>query len=257
MESNLPVMLLVERLAGVGAALPADGPMPPEARLKLQNLAKELGFALETPLNTFNRLSILHSVVRAAINLDLFEYVIDAGPSGRFDFINPVFQKMPESLAKNDYRCPSAHQGPLQDAYNTELSGFEFIMEPRWADTLKDCNLFMEGRRQGSVSWLNFYPFGDRILAGATEDMDSALVVDVGGGLGHGLVEIQEKYPNTNGRLILQDLPNTIQQAGDGGGFFKPMAHDFFTSQPVKVMQAQKHISSDKYSMTGPTRNAE
>lgn len=36
--------------------------------------------------------------------------------------------------------------------------------------------------------------------------------------------------------MVLQDLPNTIKQAGDGKGVFEPMAHDFFTPQPVKGM---------------------
>ncbi|KAL9598998.1 MAG: hypothetical protein Q9219_004112 [cf. Caloplaca sp. 3 TL-2023] len=150
-----------------------------------------------------------------------------------FDFIHPVFQKLPESLAKNSYRCPSALEGPLQDTYQTKMSGYDFIMEPQWADTLKDCNLFMKGRREGSVPWLDFYHFGKNIPASTTEDMQSVLVVDVGGGLGHGLVEIKTRFPTAKGRLILQDLENTIEQAGDGDGIFESTIHDFFTPQPV------------------------
>lgn len=141
---------------------------------------------------------------------------------------------MPESLARRDYRCPSALQGPLQDTYDTKLAGYDFIMEPRWADTLVDCNLFMKGRREGSTSWLEFYPFPERIAASENYKTPAVAVVDVGGGLGHGLMEIKSKFPELKGRLILQDLPNTVQQAGDGGRVFEPMAHDFFTPQPVK-----------------------
>ncbi|KAL8941132.1 MAG: hypothetical protein Q9216_002431 [Gyalolechia sp. 2 TL-2023] len=154
------------------------------------------------------------------------------------DFIYPVFQKMPESLAKSNYRCPQALQGPLQDTYDTKLAGFDFIMEPRWAETLKDCNLFMQGRREGSVSWLEFYPFAEKILAESKSGKQEVLVVDVGGGLGHGLLELKEKFPTIEGRLVLQDLPKTVQQAGNGAGIFEPMAHDFFTPQPLRGCKA-------------------
>lgn len=145
-----------------------------------------------------------------------------------------MFQKLPESLAKRHYRCPTATEGPLQDAYQTQLAGWEYILEPQFADSLQDCNLFMKGRRQGSVSWLDFFPFAERILADASTEPDSVLVADIGGGLGHGLVEIREKFPRIVGRLILQDVPKTVEQCGDGGGQFEPMAHDFFTPQPVQ-----------------------
>ncbi|KAL8754937.1 MAG: hypothetical protein Q9184_004952 [Pyrenodesmia sp. 2 TL-2023] len=155
-----------------------------------------------------------------------------------FDFVGPVFQKLPESLEKSRYRCPTALQGPLQDTYDTKLSGYDYIMDPRWTDTLKDCNLFMKGRRDGSTSWLEFYPFAERVLAEADHDSQAVTVVDVGGGLGHGLVEIKDKFPDMKGRLVLQDLANTIEQAGDGQGVFEPTAHDFFTPQPVKGSKA-------------------
>ena len=155
----------------------------------------------------------------------------------RFDFIGPVFQKMPESLAKNGYRCPTAVQGPFQDAYGTKLSGWDYVMEPQFAHILADLNLFMQGRRSSSPSWLDFYPFADHISRDAKEHHQSVLVVDVGGGLGHGLIEIKDKFPDIKGRLILQDLSKTIEQANDRDGVFESMAHDFFTPQPVRGMR--------------------
>ena len=107
-------------------------------------------------------------------------------------------------------------------------------MEPQWADTLQDLNLFMQGRRQAMPSWLDFYPFKEQILAGFDqENPDSVVVVDVGGGLGHGLIELREKFPDLSGRLILQDLPKTVQQAGDSKGAFEPLPHSFFEPQPI------------------------
>ena len=141
---------------------------------------------------------------------------------------------MPEYMAKSKYQCPTATQGPLQYVWNTTLSGFDFVMEPQWADTLQDLNIFMEGRRQASPSWLDFYPFNERIVAGSNQEgPNSVVVVDVGGGLGHGLVELHERFREMPGRLILQDLPKTVQQAGDSKGAFEPMPHNFFEPQPI------------------------
>ncbi|KAL8869656.1 MAG: hypothetical protein Q9174_004105 [Haloplaca sp. 1 TL-2023] len=155
-----------------------------------------------------------------------------------FDFIGPVFQKMPESLAQNGYRCPTALQGPLQDAYGTKLSGWGYIMEPQFAHLLANLNVFMQGRRLSNPSWLDFYPFRNNILQDATENRQSVLVVDVGGGLGHGLIEIKDRFPDINGRLVLQDLPKTIEQADSRDAVFESMVHDFFTPQPVRGARA-------------------
>ncbi|KAL8860048.1 MAG: hypothetical protein Q9178_003597 [Gyalolechia marmorata] len=259
MDSSSDITHLIKHIASVSTSN-TDGSLEPQTRQELQSLLKRLSFALESPFETLNRLVVLpfqHAVVRVAIDLRLFEYMVEAGESGRtvddimtktavdaillreycgdgFDFIGPVFQKLPSSLAKRDYRCPTATQGPLQDAYNTNVSGWEFILDARFSDSLQDCNKFMKGRRDGSVSWLDFYPFAEVILAKEDADAETVLVVDVGGGLGHGLVEIKNKFPGSKGRLILQDHPKTIDQAGNGVGVFEPMAHDFFTPQPVQ-----------------------
>ena len=116
------------------------------------------------------------------------------------------------------------------------LAGWEYILDPKFTHSLDDCNTFMKGRREGSVSWLDFYPFAENVLADAAADPKGVLVVDVGGGLGHGLVEINKKFPQLKGRLILQDHPKTIEQAGIVARVFEPMAQDFFKPQPVQGM---------------------
>lgn len=183
--------------------------------------------------------------------IDLSSHLVEY----RFDFIGPVFQQLPSSLAKRNYRCPTASQGPLQDAYDTKLAGWEYILDPKFSDLLENCNTFMKGRREGSISWLDFYPFAENVLADAAADPEAVLVVDVGGGLGHGLVEINEKFSQRKGRLILQDHPKTIEQAGIGAGIFEPMAHDFFKSQPVQGMDWHMPNASACIDSLGRTKN--
>ena len=105
-------------------------------------------------------------------------------------------------------------------------------------DTLEDLNVFMAGRQQGAKHWLEFYPFRNRILAGLQEADGAVTMVDVGGGLGHGLSELKEKIPEIKGRLVLQDLPKTIAQAAsNSNGSFELMPHSFWEEQPVKGKQ--------------------
>ncbi|KAL8777972.1 MAG: hypothetical protein Q9213_007624 [Squamulea squamosa] len=229
MDASTSIKPLIERISILGPSDP-DGSLQPHTRKELQSLVKKLGFALESPFETLNRLVVLpfqHAVVRVAIDLGLFEYLVEAGESGR------TIKDIRTKTGVDATLLPT--QGPLQDTYDTKLAGWEYILEPKYADSLQDCNKFMKGRREGSVSWLEFYPFAENTLAKTAVSADTVLVVDVGGGLGHGLVEIKEKYPEATGRLILQDHPKTIDQAGNGAGVFEPMAHDFFTPQPIQA----------------------
>ncbi|KAI9681050.1 MAG: hypothetical protein M1822_007124 [Bathelium mastoideum] len=58
------------------------------------------------------------------------------------------------------------------------------------------------------------------------------LFVDIGGGIGSQCVEFKNVTPNIPGRVILQDLPQTLAQSPQHEGVEK-MTHDFFTPQPV------------------------
>ena len=94
----------------------------------------------------------------------------------------------------------------------------------------------MSGYRQGKSSWCDegFYPLTERIGQGL--DPERPLLVDVGGGLGHDLLELRTKHPELSGRLILQDQADVIKQVGDSEKRIELVVHDFFTPQPVKGM---------------------
>jgi hypothetical protein len=49
--------------------------------------------------------------------------------------------------------------------------------------------------------WVDWYPVQSRILDGAATD--TALIVDISAGKGHGLLAFSQKFPNA-GRLVLQ-----------------------------------------------------
>lgn len=63
---------------------------------------------------------------------------------------------------------------------------------------------------------------------------DSAvMLVDIGGGYGHEIQEIKKRYPAIPGRMILQDLPETISHVTAAPGT-EAMAYNFFTPQLIR-----------------------
>lgn len=97
-------------------------------------------------------------------------------------------------------------------------------------------NSLMSAYHQGRPSWMdtNFYPVREQLLAGARNGPEDVLLVDVGGNKGHDLEEFRTKVPEASGKLILQDLPGVISQIWQLDERIEPMAHDFWTEQPVK-----------------------
>lgn len=92
----------------------------------------------------------------------------------------------------------------------------------------------MADYRSGKPSWVDheFYPVSDRLIKGFNSDYSEVFLVDVGGGKGHDLLELKEKYPHIPGRLILQDRLSVITTAVSDD-IFEAICHDFFTVQPV------------------------
>lgn len=78
--------------------------------------------------------------------------------------------------------------------------------------------------------WVGWYPVQARILDGASSD--TPLVVDVGGGKGHDLLQFNAKYPGH--KLVSQDLEPVIESLGDLDHAIEPVVYDFFTEQPLK-----------------------
>ena len=98
--------------------------------------------------------------------------------------------------------------------------------------TLRCFDLYMAGRRVGKASWLDYYPIKERLLEG-TDQEKTVFMVDIGGGQGHDLKGLNDKYGNKGlpGRLILQDLVADTRK--DSTTVFDSMVHDFFEPQPV------------------------
>lgn len=146
-----------------------------------------------------------------------------------FETIGPLYQEMPRFLKKTKYQNPSDHyHSVFQDAWKTELGAFEwFKYHPM---NLEYFNQYMAFRREGAETWLSVYPVEEEAKLW---DPEAPVFVNVGGGIGHQCAEFKAHYPQVAGRVILQDLPHTIDRALQTPGV-ENMAHNFFESQPIR-----------------------
>lgn len=86
---------------------------------------------------------------------------------------------------------------------------------------------------EAALPVLGMFPFDT--LTPDENDKERAVIVDVGGGRGHSMVQIKNANPNFSGRIVLQDRKAVLDAVPDDQlpGIEK-MVHDFYTPQPVK-----------------------
>lgn len=151
------------------------------------------------------------------------------------DVAGPSFHQLPAYLQSILYEHPTnIADGPFQYAHKTSAPFFVWLYEnPALASCFDN---YMSGYWAGKASWVDagFYPVDDRLVKGMKPGVEEVLVVDVGGGLGHDLQLLKQKYPHTPGRLVLQDKPEVVRQISAADVGFEKEAHDFFTPQPVR-----------------------
>jgi len=99
-------------------------------------------------------------------------------------------------------------------------------------EVLDDFNTFMSTHFSGRANWLDFFPADQELIQGFHHGEGAAMFVDVGGALGHQIQMLLERYPAMPGRMVLQDLPDTIKKVTATN--MEAVAHDFFTPQPVQ-----------------------
>ncbi|KAL1848717.1 hypothetical protein Daus18300_013507 [Diaporthe australafricana] len=164
------------------------------------------------------------------VTRNLSEKLAEHGLSTYFYLSAPPFQAIPKFLKETNYRLPDdGSHTPFQLSLGTDKTIFEwFVGQP---ELLGHFNNYMALHRKQTegISWLSVYPVE---AEAAGKPAEQPLYVDIGGGIGHQCMQFKEKFPNLEGRVVLQDLPHSIARAFPTPGV-ENMAHDFFTPQPV------------------------
>lgn len=122
------------------------------------------------------------------------------------------------------------HLGHNED---TTESVFKWVLER--PEVMKSFMGWMAGQRDGLPSFLSVVDFDAEFASGARPG--APVFVDVGGSMGHQCIAVRQRYPDLAGRIVLQDLPETIERvkADPLPGFdgIEAQPYNFFTPQPL------------------------
>ncbi|KAL4865125.1 hypothetical protein BDV12DRAFT_211205 [Aspergillus spectabilis] len=145
-----------------------------------------------------------------------------------FDISGPCTQVLPDYLAANGYKeIVSNKDCPFQRAFRTEQTLFEWM--PQHPQHMKSLGHLMALERP--VVWVDHFPVLEQL--GDFPGPDKTLLVDVGGGYGQQSKALRAKFPNLPGKVIVQDIPQTLAGAQPAEGV-EFVEHNFFEPQPVQ-----------------------
>ena len=162
-------------------------------------------------------------------SLSMFKEIYDLAGKGAYalpEFLEQTGWKNPE-----DYNNSAFHLGA-----HTQLGLWEYLE----ADPEK-LQAFNNGMRSMATvkEFDSSYPFDAELNKEAIKEGEVVLV-DVGGGRGHALERVKQRFPGLKGRLVLQDQSSVIEDAIAGGlsSEIEPQAASFFEPNPVKNARA-------------------
>lgn len=145
----------------------------------------------------------------------------------------PIMMSLPPFFKSINYENPGGEGKDVTKYFTGGLSIWEYLQQNEgWADVFGRL-MKATGRLRGDLT---------ELVEGVdlTCESDSeVLLVDVGGNVGHDLMDFRRRFPNAHGRLILQDLPHVIETASQVEQFgIERMGYDFFTPQTVQGAKA-------------------
>lgn len=180
-----------------------------------------VGMIRETDENTFTANSVTKT-------LSLPGY--EGGIRHFFDNIGPCLQAFPGFLSDNKYQdVTNSTNTAFQRAFNTNETAFQWL--PKYTERFGPLQHVMTVQGATGVPWFDVFPF-EKELGQSTAPV---AFVDVGGGFGHQCHVLFSRFPKLlGGKIVLQDLKETLANIPPVFEGFEKMEHNFFTPQPVK-----------------------
>ncbi|KAI1159583.1 S-adenosyl-L-methionine-dependent methyltransferase [Nemania serpens] len=148
-----------------------------------------------------------------------------------YDATLPCFFKMPEYLGQTGYKNPiDPKDGVFQFAKGWKDDMFNYYeSHPREGESF---NHVMGGVMAQQGGWLDIFP-SETLLEASAKELETPLLVDVGGNIGHDIERFRQGHPETAPRLYLEDRPEVLERA-TCGELINKIGYDFFTPQPIK-----------------------
>ncbi|KAJ5090818.1 hypothetical protein N7532_009502 [Penicillium argentinense] len=149
-----------------------------------------------------------------------------------FDFHAVIMRVMPDFFKETKYQDVTSNKYiPFHKAFNTNLSCFDWLIQhPEHFTPFQKAMTSIEGSE-----WTEGFDLLEseikKLPSTAAQSSERTFLVDIGGGHGHQSIQLGQKYPNVLGRLVLQDLPTTVENLAIEG--VKVEAYDFFQKQPL------------------------
>ena len=153
--------------------------------------------------------------------------------------ILPGIARLPDFLETILYRNPGDNPSDrtlFSYSNNTDLDFFEWLAErPEQLAAFNksmSASIAME-RASSEKGFADMYPFQSELGADVASD-DEVVLVDIGGGYGQVLEDIRTHLPELKGRMVLEDLPKTVEKAVSLPNVDIVPYNFFTTEQPVK-----------------------
>ena len=115
-------------------------------------------------------------------------------------------------------------------------------------ESKRDFDLYMSAASRDKLDyWFEIYPAASTIQRLPRSEVECS-VVDIAGGRGHDVGSFRNRYPDLNGRFVLEDLPETLNAAD----YTPPQGieihpYDFFTPQPIKGWYLRAFLNLSLY----------
>ncbi|CEN62801.1 hypothetical protein ASPCAL09430 [Aspergillus calidoustus] len=163
-----------------------------------------------------------------------------------FDICGPAIQVFPNFLKDTEYaEITSNTSTPFQRAFDTDLACFAWISQhPEHLDAIQQVMTAFQ-----SSEWFADFRLFEKEALDTAQGSKRLFFVDVGGGHGHQCIEVRNRFPNLEGQLVLQDLPEVVAGLADISGV-KIEACDFFQGQTVKGKCWSPNMTIDLVNVT-------
>ncbi|KAF2726271.1 S-adenosyl-L-methionine-dependent methyltransferase [Polychaeton citri CBS 116435] len=188
-----------------------------------------MGFAFQQSKNIYSATAVSKQMTLPSVRAGIKTFHTEGFPAVHrsIDYFKENGWRLPRAMNDNPYNFA---EGTTENPF-THMSKKPGVMET--------FNVFMQGLfgTPFRLGWSDWFPIKEVALDGFDETQGNGVCfVDVGAGKGHEGNLVLQKYPETKGKFIAQDLEFVISdiQKGELDHRIETMVHDFTKPQPVK-----------------------